>query len=271
MTIEIDGAHIKKAITFSGGEPHFVLGSSELAKYGVTIWAYIRTFNDLGELLVVTDALRRMYGSETKIHLCIPYFPGARQDRAQPGEALTVKVYADIINAQKYATVTVHDPHSDVTSALIDNCVVVEQYELAIEGFDAIAEKHKGTIGIVAPDAGAMKKAAKLTNQCPRSQLFVATKTRDVSTGELGAPQIMADKLPKVVLVVDDICDGGGTFIQLAPELKKKGATTLYLYVTHGIFSKGLKPLLEHYDHIFTTDSFYQGESDKNITVLMGV
>jgi ribose-phosphate pyrophosphokinase len=60
----------------------------------------------------------------------------------------------------------------------------------------------------------------------------------------------------KDCLIVDDICDGGGTFIGLAKELKKHNAGNLYLSVSHGIFSKGLKELNQYFTNIFTTDSF---------------
>jgi len=55
---------------------------------------------------------------------------------------------------------------------------------------------------------------------------------------------------------VDDICDGGGTFIGLAKALKQKNAGNLYLAVSHGIFSKGFNELNKHFTKIFTTDSF---------------
>jgi ribose-phosphate pyrophosphokinase len=59
--------------------------------------------------------------------------------------------------------------------------------------------------------------------------------------------------------VIDDLCDGGGTFIGIAQELRKAGITQpLYLYVSHGIFSKGLEVLFQHFDQIFTTNSFDQ-------------
>jgi len=57
-------------------------------------------------------------------------------------------------------------------------------------------------------------------------------------------------------LVVDDICDGGATFLRLALALKAKNAGRLYLAVSHGIFSKGLDQLLEHYEQLYTSDSF---------------
>ena len=61
------------------------------------------------------------------------------------------------------------------------------------------------------------------------------------------------------ILIVDDICDGGATFVGLAKELRAAGAKKVYLYVTHGIFSKGLP--LEGIDKVFTTDSYFNPES----------
>jgi len=57
-------------------------------------------------------------------------------------------------------------------------------------------------------------------------------------------------------LIVDDICDGGGTFLGLAKELKSKNAGKLYLAISHGIFSKGFESLAKDFQKIFTTDSF---------------
>lgn len=263
-----------RLMTFNGGEPHVYLGPgmhlSECDLSRVEIQARITNFNDLGELLVTTDALKR--AGATCIELKIPYFPGARQDRSQDGEALTAKVYADIINAQGYESVCVYDPHSDVTPALLNNCATVEQYAIANKCLDRAKQDILGCKefdAIIAPDAGAQKKAAKVASAL-RLPLYVATKTRDTSTGQLGAPVMYCESLPERVLIVDDICDGGGTFAQLAPVLKAKGAKSVSLYVTHGIFSKGLAPLAEHFDHIFTTNSFLTSAQIRTMEVDAG-
>ena len=64
------------------------------------------------------------------------------------------------------------------------------------------------------------------------------------------------------ILIVDDICDGGRTFIGLAEELKKKNAGDLYLFVTHGIFSQGFSELKKHFKKIFSTNSFNDFNQD---------
>jgi phosphoribosylpyrophosphate synthetase len=72
-----------------------------------------------------------------------------------------------------------------------------------------------------------------------------------------------------VVLIVDDICDGGGTFLGISDALGSRlrslgdvgGDYILGLYVTHGIFSKGFCDLIEKFDHVYTTDSFNRKEA----------
>ena len=82
------------------------------------------------------------------------------------------------------------------------------------------------------------------------------SKSRDVKTGQLSGFKVYADDLGGAdCIIVDDICDAGGTFMGLAMELKKKNAGKLYLAVSHGIFSKGIDDLTKYFDKIFTTDS----------------
>jgi len=64
-----------------------------------------------------------------------------------------------------------------------------------------------------------------------------------------------------VYIIVDDICDGGGTFNLLAEEFFKDPASEgaeLALFVSHGIFSKGLNAIDKRITSIYTTDSWAQ-------------
>lgn len=54
-------------------------------------------------------------------------------------------------------------------------------------------------------------------------------------------------------MIIDDICDGGATFLAIAGQVKPAHLT---LIVTHGIFSKGLDALAEKFDSIITSDSY---------------
>ncbi len=83
-----------------------------------------------------------------------------------------------------------------------------------------------------------------------------ADKVRNPENGQIFGTEVFYDDFEgKPVLIVDDICDGGYTFLKLAEKLKEKNAGMVILYVTHGIFSKGLDELCQVVNNIITTDS----------------
>ncbi|WP_149206007.1 ribose-phosphate diphosphokinase [Flavobacterium johnsoniae] len=240
-----------QSFTFSGGEPHIKIVPDFDTNRKVTITHRLNSFNDLGLLCVTVDALRRM---DVKIiELFIPYFPAARQDRVMiPGEPLSVKVYADIINAMQLNKVFVFDAHSEVTPALLNNSTVIPNYAFIKEVLNKIGENVK----LISPDGGALKKIYKVSEFLGGVEVVECSKSRDVKTGKLSGFKVYEDDLQGMdCLIVDDICDGGGTFVGLAEELKKKNAGKLYLAVSHGIFNKGFE-VLDCFDKIFTTNSF---------------
>jgi len=239
-----------ETFTFSGGEPHIKI--KEAVNGAVTITQRIRSFNDLGMILLATDALRRMHVNE--INLFIPYVPAARQDRVMvAGEPLSIKVYADIINSQNYHKVTIFDPHSEVTPALLNNVEVITNHVYVQRCLETI----KDDIILISPDGGALKKIYKLSAYLGGIEVVECSKKRNVQTGKLSGFTVYSDDLKrKTVVVIDDICDGGGTFLGLGKALKEKNAGDIHLIVSHGIFSKGFTQLKEYYKTIFTTNSF---------------
>lgn len=246
-----------ETFTFNGGEPHLKIKTTLESTDLVTITTRIRAFNDLGFVLLANDALRRM--GVKKIHLLLPYFPAARQDRVMvKGEPLTVKVYAALINQCQFETVTILDPHSEVTAAVLNNVQIVENHHFVKECLKEMTDYQ-----LISPDGGALKKVYKLAQFLGGQPVVECSKKRDVQTGKLSGFTVYADDLQgKTCVIVDDICDGGGTFLGLAKELKKKNAGDLILVVTHGIFSKGLEELSECFFKIYTTDSFKDLQGD---------
>lgn len=217
----------------------------------LTIRMDFRNDGNLMELLLLTDAVKRQWPG-TPIHLELPYFPYARQDRVcAPGESLSAKVVADLINAQGYATVTCWDLHSEVTVALLNNLIHVELGMLV----KLIPAKAKASI-LVSPDAGANKKVFGIAKQFgDEVEVVRADKVRNVLTGEItGTTVYCGDVGHRDFLILDDICDGGRTFIELAKELRKLTHGKIYLYVTHGIFSKGYDELEKHIDRIYVAN-----------------
>jgi ribose-phosphate pyrophosphokinase len=223
---------IHQQMRFAGGEPHIKISPDFDTTQPMTITHRIQRFEDLGMICLAVDALHRM--DVTIDTLIIPYFPAARQDRVMiPGEPLSVKVYADIINGLGFRKVIVFDAHSEVTLAVL-----------------------------ISPDGGALKKIYKVSEFLGGKEVIECSKSRDVKTGKLTGAKVYADDLNgKACLIVDDICDGGGTFIGLAEALKAKNAGELFLAVSHGLFSKGFEEL-KCFEKVFTTDSFMDVENE---------
>ncbi len=246
-----------ESFTFFGGEPHIKINPNFDTSKSITVTHRLNSFNDLGLLCLAVDALHRM---EAKLEtLIIPYFPSARQDRVMvKGEPLSVKVYADIINALNFNRVIVFDAHSEVTPAVLNNCELIANYKFV----EKVIQEIGNNVLLISPDGGALKKIYKVSEFLGGIEVIECSKSRDVKTGKLTGFKVYADDLQgKDCLIVDDICDGGGTFIGLADELKNKNAGNLYLVVSHGIFSKGFEDL-KCFERIFTTDSFKNMESD---------
>lgn len=212
--------------------------------------------DDIIELLLEVDALRRYYGASTEIWLNALYFPYARQDRVmQEGESHSLKVIADLINSCNFTKVFVADPHSDVVEALVNNCKIYHQVD-AIE--DTVHDLAKYDF-FIAPDAGALKKIYKIA-QRHKKPVICASKVRDVATGEILGMQVQQEDYLKLLnntaLVIDDICDGGKTFLELRKTLPT--IADVDLYVTHGIFSKGKEELSRNFNEIFCYNDMSQ-------------
>ncbi len=233
--------------TFKGGEEQVQI-DLKTAPHGsigfVEITAKIKNSTDVMALAMLVDACSRLENLHTTAQfvLNLPYIPYARQDRVmQPGQALSIKVFANIVNSLGFDKIIVDDPHSDVSAALLDKVHIRGQQEL-------VAEFHKELYGrdvtIVAPDSGARKKAQKVADRM-RLPLVEAGKVRDLKTNEITGTAVFGDVKDRECVIVDDICDGGRTFIALAQALKEKGAKRVILYVTHGIFSFGKDIILE--------------------------
>lgn len=244
--------------TFSGGEPHIKINPNFDLTEKITVTHRMQSFNDLGFLCLAADALQRM-GAKLGT-LFIPYFPAARQDRVMvAGEPLSVKVYAQIINSLGFEKVMVFDAHSEVTPAVLDHCEVIPNHDFIQKVVEKIGEE----VLLISPDGGALKKIFKVSEFLGGVEVVECSKSRDVKTGKLSGFKVYKDDLEgKNCLIVDDICDGGGTFVGLAQELKNKNAGKLYLAVSHGIFSKGFEAL-QDFDRIFTTNSFRDIANEK--------
>lgn len=238
--------------TFPGGERNVRISDVDVPTYGeVYIVCHYRGSDDLVDLILLTNAIRNSWPS-CPIALDMPYFPFARQDRVMtPGEANAVQAIVQVINMLDFARIYCTDPHSDVLPALFPagklNCT--PQWE-AWEDLPAMIAKYDAP-ALVSPDAGAAKKIYKLAANIGWP-VVEAGKQRNPRTGEITSTSVYGDLSPyDALVVVDDICDGGRTFIELAKAIRATGYSgKLHLCVSHGIFSKGIEVVEEHYDSV---------------------
>lgn len=218
-------------------------GKQNLNDYFMTVMMAADIFRRRGELF----------------NIFLPYLPYSRQDRpTTPEEPFSLKVIGDMLNTIPYSKLFTLDVHSDVAYGCVRDLVNI--------GVDQIWRDLPKNKTLIIPDQGAFKKLSKIAGEFNDS--VIAVKKRDMSTGRLEIVAVVGDVEFKDCIIVDDICDGGGTFIQLAEYLYGSGATSVELAVTHGIFTKGTMPLFDAgIKKIYTTDSFYKG-NDSRIKVV---
>jgi ribose-phosphate pyrophosphokinase len=249
----------------NGYEYHF----SKTQSQPVTIKSRLNSFQDLELIICANQALKEI-GVKT-VKLFIPYCIGGRSDRKfQKGGINYIKtVIAPIINLQNFDKVTVMDPHSDVLEACINNFDKLNNFKLIKTALTDIDNKDgvQNRICLVSPDAGAYKKVFDVATNFKINEVITASKVRDVSTGKIlrtEVPSIEKYNDEMKYVIVDDICDGGRTFIELAKAIKEqKPNAQIYLVVTHGIFSAGYAQLGEYFEQIYTTNSVKEiGETE---------
>jgi ribose-phosphate pyrophosphokinase len=227
----------------------------------VRIYSRLNTFRDL-ELIICATAALRNTGIQS-LSLYTPYFMGARSDRRfTEGDANYLKqVICPIINAQKFDAVIVLDPHSDVLEACLDNFEKIDNHGIVKSALTDIDNKNdaQDRIVLVSPDAGAYKKIFDVAQKFGIRKIITATKVRDIKTGKILHTEIpVLDQHEDLkYVIVDDICDGGRTFIELAKAIHDSRPTAeVYLVVTHGIFSNSFYELSKHIKKVYSSNSY---------------
>jgi len=214
---------------------------------------------DVIELAQLNDALDYAMNTANDIEssLFLPYLPFSRADRRfVNGDTHAFAVFMQLIRSMGFTTIWTFDAHNaelasswGITNVLPTNGPVDQIKPL-------IRDIGKKSLVLVLPDAGAAKRYDLSKYNLP---ILVADKVRDAATGKLTGFKIgSAIKYYKSALIIDDICDGGGTFVGLGELIRKKNKNIkLGLYVSHGIFSKGLKPLEAVFDNLYVSDYSY--------------
>lgn len=220
--------------------PKFLNKNYVFEAFPITITGSILSSDNLIELLQLNNALNSAGVNYNLIRLVMPYCAYSRQDRiCNAGESFSLKVFAQLINSCNFASVTTWDNHSDVSTALINNCTNIHVKDL----IEPVSNNEYDYL--VSPDAGANKKVFALS-QSIKIPMIRADKIRDTATGNIIDTQVYTTKEQiegKRLLIVDDICAGGRTFKELAQKLKSIADCDIDLYVTHGFFNNSTETI----------------------------
>jgi len=199
------------------------------------------------QLLQTANALDNLFAKK-KI-LVIPYLMAARFDRLmQHGDSIDLKVVANLVNSCGFEKVYLFDVHSDVATMLIDHAVNITNQQMveAYQQPDAL---------LICPDAGAAKKVGKYFDwNSNLKDIVYCSKNRNLANGKLTLEVLEPNSCKnRNCVIIDDICDGGATFLAIAEQIQPVHLT---LIVTHGIFSNGFAALEQRFNQIIVSDSF---------------
>ena len=228
------------------------------------------------EMFVIYTITKHLQNQGFRVQLYMPYIPNARMDRVKNEEdVFTLKYFCEFINSLNFSSVDVLDPHSNVAVALLNKIHVrsIENYvwdALSNIMYDVTGgcqhedrmEMEKNLI-LFYPDEGSVKRYSEIYQH----EYAFGIKHREWETGKIASLEVVHEcsLIGKDILIIDDICSKGGTFMMAAQELKKLGARNIYLYVTHcenNIFNGEIlnSDLIKY---VYTTNSIYRGNNEK--------
>lgn len=244
-----------KVITFPDGEVHLEL-TKPIKNWLVDVKCRITNANDLFILMQLSDILKRQ---NVRIStLTIFYLMGMRCDRVfEINRPFTLKVVADAINTLNIVKkVVLIEPHSGRSWDMINrSCPLNMTAEIADELFNA-----DDKLLFVAPDRGAFERYGE---RIPCA--VICSKVREASTGKL--LDFKAEEAIHVkgrdLLMIDDLCDGGGTFVGLAPKVRDLEPKSLSLAVTHAVQLDGIKRVAEVYDKVYITNTYKEWQNEE--------
>lgn len=238
---------------FSDGSLRVKLENPEVVTKGSTLYiaAYMQNMDDVMITAQLQDIVRRLTDNTVTTVLTVSSPMYSRYDRVMlqdSSDAFGAQVFASAINSLGFNIIRYLDCHSDVLVNKTTNAYDIKQASLL--EYLAETNPHLRDMPTIAPDKGAVKK-----NVAPN---VVFDKVRDVTNGQITGMSIVSavphNHRNQAYLVVDDLCEGGRTFLEVAKEFKNMHSptATLNLYVTHGLFTNNAIPkLLEKYSKIY--------------------
>lgn len=243
----------------------------------VSVLMRIRGPYDVMRLLLLSNAIEGL-SPYKRLDLILPYLPYARADRrfVDNGDCFGLETFGNLLGSIGPSRVITLDAHSQVANHKVPNLTDCSANQFIARAMARFGDATQSVqLNVLFPDKGA---AERYNLNFGLTKVFYAEKIRNPETGKFEGFTVPVIDNDFPILIVDDICDGGGTFLGIAAELAKQGIgrERLGLYVTHGIFSKGFGDLGKAFSRIYCTDSFaaaqdiaiFAGHSPDLLTVL---
>jgi ribose-phosphate pyrophosphokinase len=257
--------------TFPNGELHLKTEQFKefLGSHKVKVLWRFEGNSDFLKLSLIKWELDKLLGSGGNVSLFILYLPYSRMDREIEGSLFSLMYIQHFINSQHFGKVEILEPHSEVACKLIRRSISHN-----ILSYDNILDITLDSIGFnretdvfMFPDKGAKQRYSEHINET-NAKVITAVKARDLQTGQITSLELeqpVQDIKDRKVLIIDDLCSYGGTFIKSAKLLKDLGAKEVFLLVAHceNSIHKGEILTTDYIDSVFTTDSMKLEEHKK--------
>ena len=221
---------------FADGEVLVVPKESVRGKKVFIIQSTCNPANDrLMELLVCVDAVKR--ASAKEIAVIVPYYGYARQDRkAAARQPITAKLVADLLMTAGINRIITIDLHAQQIQGFFDIATDDLTFIPLIGSYFEDKFNINDEIVVVSPDHGGTVRARSLA-EILHAPIAIIDKRRP-RPNVVEVNNVIGDVKDKICIVVDDICDTGGSLVAGVNLLKEYGAKEIYTCVTHGVFSK---------------------------------
>lgn len=253
----------------------------EIIRMGPNLTFHINSYEDLWILNQIHDTV--VYNNpQQRVVVTIPNLLDAQADRRfKPNEPHALKLVCKLLNQMVNFNFIIHHPHNpEVVEVLIDNVRIMNNSNLVenalYEIFKTKSTPHRDVppsyagiklakatlpsdVILMSADAGGYKPLMKLADKLEwKGEVYSASKSRSYVDGKSKVTQIVdrQDFGGKDIVIIDDICVGGGTFKGLSKLLRERNCGKIYLVVSHmTIQDLGLDPVTNYFEKVFTTNS----------------
>ncbi|MBI2039754.1 ribose-phosphate pyrophosphokinase [Candidatus Microgenomates bacterium] len=211
--------------------------------------------SNIMELLLMIDAAKRSSASE--ISAIVPYFGYSRQDRKdRPRVPISASVIARLIEHAGADRIVTVDIHSEQEPGFVE--IPWDNLYASYSFLPVLRKTYSNDLVVASPDKGGVLKATFYANLLNAEGIAIVFKERDVhKTNQSKILDMIGDVSHKEVLLVDDMIDTGGTIVDAADLIKRRGAKNVSALATHGLFSPPAEERIKAsiLDKIFITDT----------------